>query len=48
MYQAWQQQNSEYIQDWLQFIEYASRIYGITQELLMKELSNYSWFKTTK
>ena len=48
MYQAWQQQNDDYIQDWMAFVQYAATINGSVADIMLKELVKYSWFKTTK
>ena len=48
MYQAWLQGNNNYVSDWLHFVDFVSKINGTANDILIKELMNYSWCKTTK
>jgi predicted transposase YbfD/YdcC len=44
MYQAWQQDNEDYIYRWVDFIEHAARILNQQQDEIMRELQKCAWF----
>lgn len=45
MYQQWQQDNENYILDWVTFVEIAAREYQLQQDEVIRELQKYYWFK---
>jgi len=45
MYQQWQQDNDQYIEDWSFFVELAAKEYHTSQDEIIRELQKYSWFR---
>jgi hypothetical protein len=45
MYQQWQQDNDQFIEDWLTFVELAAREYRTNEDIIIRELQKYSWFR---
>ena len=44
MYQQWADGQSDVASRWLDFVEMAARVYGITPDQVMKELQKCQWF----
>ena len=44
MYQAWMQDQEDYIRDWYKFVEFAARHCNTTGDVVMRELQKYYWF----
>ena len=44
MYQQWQQDNENYVLDWLRFVEIVAKEYGTTEDQIIKELQKHRWF----
>jgi len=44
MYQAWQQGNPDYIQDWYRFVQLATKWLGVNEDEIMQTLSKCRWF----
>ena len=45
MYQQWSQGNKAYIHCWIDFVEMAARVNGVTADVMMSELRKYRWFE---
>ena len=45
MYQAWQQGNDRYVQDWANFVEWAAKLNNTSNDNIMRELQTCRWFK---
>lgn len=45
MYQAWQQDNPNYVRDWAYFVEWAAKQTNTSADRVMKELQATQWFK---
>ena len=44
MYQQWQQDNENYVLDWIIFVEIAAREYQTTQDEVIRQLQKCYWF----
>jgi len=44
MYQAWQQGNEDYIDHWVDFVEFVQAQTHRQQDAIIRELQKYSWF----
>jgi len=44
MYQAWQQGNEDYIEQWVDFVEFVQTQTHLQQDAIIRELQKYSWF----
>jgi hypothetical protein len=44
MYQQWQQDNENYVLDWLRFVELVAREHKTTEDQVIKELQKHRWF----
>ena len=47
MYQAWQQDNDTFVQDWSVFVEMAGRELRRSPDEIIRQLQTYSWFRWT-
>lgn len=45
MYQAWQQGNDHFLQDWYYFAQYAARLNDTNTEIMLETLQKYHWFE---
>ena len=45
MYQAWIQENSNYIQEWYDFVIWAAKWNRTTTDDMLKQLENCKWFE---
>ena len=45
MYQAWMQDNENYIRDWYNFVEWAARWNNTSAERVLSQLNTCRWFK---
>jgi hypothetical protein len=48
MYQQWQQDNENYVLDWIAFVEIAAREYQTTQDEVIHQLQKCYWFHWPK
>ena len=44
MYQQWQQDNENYVYDWVRFVELASREFKKPEDEIIRELQKHRWF----
>ena len=44
MYQQWQQNNENYVLDWIVFVEIAAKEYHTTQDKVISQLQKCYWF----
>lgn len=45
MYQAWQQGNEYYAEQWVDFVEFVATQTHRQQDTIIRELQKYSWFQ---
>jgi len=45
MYQAWQQGNEYYVEQWVDFVEFVATQTHRQQDTIIRELQKYSWFQ---
>lgn len=45
MYQQWSQGNEAHVHCWLEFVEMAAKVNGVTADVMMSELQKYGWFE---
>jgi len=45
MYHAWMQGQADYTPDYSKFVEWAAMWNRVSYEIMMNELSQYTWFK---
>lgn len=45
LYQAWQQGNDHYVEDWSYFVEWAARSLGTSGDAVLRELQKHYWFR---
>ena len=48
MYQQWQQDNENYVKDWVAFVEIAAKEYQTTQDEVIRQLQKCYWFQWPK
>jgi hypothetical protein len=48
MYQQWQQNNENYVLDWISFVEIAAKEYQTTQDEVICQLQKCYWFHWPK
>jgi len=44
MYQQWQQGKEDIADEWVEFVELASKELGTTEDNIMRSLQKYAWF----
>jgi hypothetical protein len=44
MYQQWIQDNENYSEDWVKFVELVARDFRIQEDEAIRRLQKYSWF----
>jgi hypothetical protein len=44
MYQQWQQDNENYVYDWVRFVELASKEFKTPEDAVIRELQKQRWF----
>ena len=45
IYQQWSNGNEAYVYCWLEFVEMAAQVNGVSADIMMKELQKYRWFE---